>query len=237
MLPRLPAITFEYTLPVSKKKIKYKPYTVREEKILLVAAQSGEEADLANAVKEVLNNCILNEDVDVAELHLFDVEVLLTLLRIVSTSNEVEIAFEDQEDKKIYKFSLDLQEILDKNVAEAEIPEKNILLKDPVGVVMNEITLDLVMSGDLEKLNDPSEVYTLLKNLIKYVYEDEEVYNVTDVSLEEFAEFLDSFDREASDKLSSYFINMPKMKWEIKYKNSKGTEREIRFEGIADFFH
>lgn len=236
MLPKLPIATFEYTLPISKKKIHYKPYTVREEKILLIAAASDNPRDMVNAVKQVINNCIVEEDVDVVEFPLFDLEVLLLLLRIVSTSNEVELKFHDKEDDKIYDFTISLEDVISKSIAAAKPVEKVIELKDGIGVIMKELTIDVIMSGELDNLNDPEKMYDVLQGLIDSIYDKEELHKAEDASREEFTDFLDSFDKDASSKLSSYFIDLPKLSHTLTYKNTKGTEREIRLEGINDFF-
>ncbi len=91
MLPKIKSPIFEYTLPIAKEKIQYRPYTVKEEKILLFAGQSGEPNDMALAVKQVLNNCIVTKGFDIDNMSLFDLEVMIMLLRSVSTSNEVEL--------------------------------------------------------------------------------------------------------------------------------------------------
>ena len=236
MLPKIPSAVFEHTLPVTKQLIHYRPYTVREEKILLIAAASDNPRDMVNAVKQVISNCIIDEDVDVSKLHIFDLEVLLLLLRIVSTSNEVELKYQDTEDNKVYDFSVNLEDVIAESTKNITIVDSNIRLKDDIGIIMKPLTIDIMFSGDLDKLNDPNEMYSVLQNLIDKIYDEENVYIAADASAEEFVAFIDSFDKESRNKLSAYFTDMPKLHHTLKYTNSKGTSREIRLEGVTDFF-
>lgn len=236
MLPKLKTAVFEHTLCVSNRKIHYKPYTVREEKILLMASASDNPNDMVNAVKQVIGNCIVDEDILVDDLHIFDLEVLLLLLRIVSTSNEIQLRYRDSEDEKFYDFVVNLEEVIANSTKDVKIPDLKIQLNDEVGIVMKPLTIDIILSGDIEKLNDPDETYNVLKNLIDKIYDEENVYIVADADDDEFATFIDSFDKNASSKLSSYFMDLPRLSHELQYTNSKGTERRIRLEGITDFF-
>lgn len=239
-LPKLKSPTFTYTLPLSKKKIHYRPYTVKEEKILLIAMQSGEMEDIITAIKQVVKNCI-QEKIDPGTLSTFDLEVIQILLRIVSTSNEVVLSYNDNEDNsaKPYVFKINLQELLDDNIKNMKLPNKEIPLSNEYSVSMKDITIDMFMNRDLEDLDDPVKMYDVLGRTIEKVYSsknEDEVYFLKDFNSEEIAEFVDSFDKKASENLAEYFKNLPAITKTLTWTNTKGTLREIKLSGVTDFF-
>jgi hypothetical protein len=235
MLPKLEIATFETTLPILKKTIKYRPYTVREEKILLIAAQSDDNIDMVNAITQVVQNCLV-DDIDVQTLHIFDIEYMLMKLRAISSSDVIELHYLDHEDNQKYKVTASIDEILKYSVENIKIIDPKIQLTSALGIVMKPLTINLFMNGNLEDLDDPDKAYSVIKNMVEYIYDENETYNINDSSEEEFTEFMDSLTREPSQKISEYFTNIPKLHYTFKYTNSKGTERESFVEGLANFF-
>lgn len=235
MLPKIETITFDLTLPVAKTKIKYRPYTIKEEKILLLAMKSDDPDDMVKAVKQVVNNCVMTSGFDVDQLHTFDLEYLLVNLRIVSVSNELDLSFKD-DDGRIYKVVVDLPAALADIVKNADIPDKIIPLSDKIGVEMRDITIDMLMSGELEGINDPLMIYKVLPKVIAHVYDENQIYKFDDATEEEVEEFFDSFDKKATKALSTYFENIPRLHYLISYTNAEGIVRNIELNGLADFF-
>lgn len=235
MLPKIETIAFDLVLPVAKTKIKYRPYTIKEEKILLLAMKSDDTDDMIKAVKQVVNNCVITSNFDVDTIHTFDLEYLLVNLRIVSVSNELDLSFKD-EDGRTYQVVVDLPNALTEIVSNAKIPDKIIPLSDKVGVEMKDITIDMLMSGELEGINDPLLIYKVLPKVITHVYDENQIYKFDDATEEEIEEFFDSFDKKATKALSSYFESIPRLYYEISYTNAEGTVRKIELNGLADFF-
>ena len=245
-LPILKHPTFTFTLPISKQKITYRPYQAREEKILLIGLQSSETKDIIQAVKQVVSNCII-EEIDPGTLPTFDLEILMILLRMVSTSNQVELAYLDEEDGEIYKFVINLQDIIDKNIQDIKIPSREIILDEDWGVTMKYITIDMFMSNMLEDINNPDKMYEVIGRTIEKVYslKDDEIFFLQDSPQTEIDAFLASFSKAASENVAGYFENLPQITHTIQYTNKKknaageieGTKRTINLAGISDFFN
>ena len=237
-LPVLKHALFETKLPCSNKKIKYKGYTVKEEKILLIALQSNEMPDIINAIKQIITNCTMGQ-VDPGLIPIFDLEILLLLLRIVSTSNEVNLKFKDEEDEKIYEFDINLQDIVAKCGKDVVVPKRDIALNDEWGITMKHINIDMFLSNELADLDNPEKMYSVLGKCFEKIYSlknEDEVYFLKDSTQEEIDTFIDSWDKVASENVSKYFQNLPQISHTIKYTNKKGTDREIILKGVNDFF-
>ena len=234
-LPKIQAPVFTYKLPVLNRKIKYRPFTVKEEKILLMASESGAPADVYTAFQQVINNCVLDEDIDALKLHIFDMEVLFLLLRIASVGAETSFGIKDNDSGKTIQVDLDLQQVVDASVRDAVIPSKQIAINEEVGLVMKDITMDLFMDvSDADNLS-ADDAFAVIKRLIDKVYDKEEVYDLSDSSDEEVNEFLDSFQTSDMEKMYEYLYAIPRVRATIKYK-VENEEREIKLEGVADFF-
>jgi len=236
MLPKIDTATFNTFLPIAKQKIMYRPYTIKEEKILLIALKSEDTEDMVRAVKQVVNNCVLTKTFDIEVLHTFDLEFLLVHLRIVSVSNELELSFKDEEDERMYGIKLDLPTILEEMVNAIDIPDSVVMLNDTVGVEMKDITIDMLLNNDLDGINDPLRIYKVLPQLMKHVFDKDKIYKFDDAAEEEIEEFFDSFDKTATKRLSAYFEKVPRLSYTVNYTNSKGTVRTIELNGLSDFF-
>lgn len=236
MLPKIDSVTFNTTLPIQKKKITYRPYTIKEEKILLIALKSSDPQDMVNAVKQVVNNCVVSKGFNVEEIHTFDLEYLLVHLRIVSVSNILDLSFKDPEDEQVYELKIDLPTVLEEIVDNADLPENIVMLTDKIGVEMKDITIDMLLNNDLEGINDPLRIYQVLPQLMKHVFDEEKIYKFDEASEEEIEEFFDSFDKTATRRLGEYFEKVPRLHYVVSYTNSKGTVRKIELNGLADFF-
>lgn len=236
-LPKIQAPIFTYKLPVLNKKIKYRPFTVKEEKILLMASESGDPTDVYTAFQQVVNNCVLDEDVDALKLHIFDMEVLFLLLRIASVGAETTFGIIDKESGKAAQVELNLQDVVDDSVKNAVIPSKQIQITEEVGLVMKDITLDLFMGLGAGATDDISaqDAFAIIKRLIEKVYDKDNVYELEDFSDEEVNDFLDSFQSTDMEKVYEYLHAIPRVRQSVKYKVGK-EEREVTLEGVADFF-
>lgn len=234
-LPKIQAPIYTYKLPVLDKKIKYRPFTVKEEKILLMAQESGQPQDVYTAFQQVVSNCVLDEDIDGMKLHIFDVEILFLLLRIASVGGETNFNVTDKESGKSVPITLDLQEVVDNSVKNAVIPSKQIQINEEIGLVMKDVTLDLFIDVSNADNLTTTDAFAVIKRLIDKIYDKEEVYSLAEHTDEEINEFLDSFQAADMEKLYDYLYSIPRVKSTIKYKVDK-EERELALEGVSDFF-
>lgn len=237
MLPKIDSIINETELPIQKTKIKFRPYTLKEEKILLIALKSEDPDAMVAAVKQVITNCVITTPFDVEALETFDLEYLLVELRIASVSNILELKYKD-EDGQTYDINVDLPKALKDIAKNVVIPEKVIVLNEVtgVGIEMKNITIDMLLDSSFEDINDPEKIYEVLPIFMKHVFDSEQIYKFEDATKEQIEEFFDSFNREATQKLSKYFDSIPRLYYEVSYTNSKGIERIIPLNGLSDFF-
>lgn len=233
-LPKLDTPTFDYTLPVSQIPVTFRPFLVKEEKLLLV----GKEASIGqqvSAMKQVLNNVILSPDnLDMERLPSVDLEMLFIQLRAKSVQNVVELQYRDKEDNEVYKFNIDLEELeptIDPNHQnEIQLDDELIIeLRDPDIGVMTQAGMT-VNEGEL----DNEEIFKLIAGCIVKVYDKDNVYD--DFTKKEAIDFVKSFDIKRFEKLREFFDTLPKLTYELNYVNKNKNKRKIVLNGVSDFF-
>lgn len=232
-LPKITTPVFDVTIPSSKKKIKVRPMLVKEEKILLIARESGDQGDILNAIKQVVNNCIMDDDFDINKLCIFDLEFLFIRLRAISINNITRVAYKDNEDEKIYQFDINLDEV---KVIFPENIDKKIVINDETGVTLKYP--DTTLYTDTFFLNkSETELFEhLIINCIETVFDGDKVYYARDFSKEELIEFIENLDVNTFNKFREFTSNLPKVEYVIKYKNDFGNERKIVLNALNDFF-
>jgi hypothetical protein len=230
-LPKIDQPLFDVVIPSSQQKIVFRPFLVKEEKILLIAQQSGNDAEIIRAIKQILGNCIQSE-VNIDTLAIFDLEYLFLKLRAKSVNNIIKLSYKDTEDEKIYDFELNLDEI------EVNIPDQansKIEITDDVGMMMKYPTADI--TDKMGDINSEVELMTFfIVNCIDVIYDADSVYPATDYSEKEISEFLDNLDVSTFEKIRGFFESIPKLQHTIKYKNSLENDREIELTNLKDFF-
>jgi len=241
-LPKIDVPTYTIDLPLSKQKIRYRSFLVKEEKILLMAMESNDEKEILNAIKQIVNNCCL-EDIDVDNLPVLDLEFLFLNLRARSVGEIADIQYkcnntvkdENDEDKvcnNIVKLEINLLEI------QPEYDSKHtnkIELTKELGVVMKYPNFKI-----METINDENDVEKIIKiitNCVDYIYDKENIYYKKDVSDEELQEFIESLDKKQFEKIQEFFETIPKIKKNVNFKCNKCSYSEnITIEGIQNFF-
>lgn len=240
-LPKIDVPIYKITLPLSKKKIKIRPFLVKEEKLLLMAMESEDEDAALLTIKQIVNNCCLDK-MDVDDLPILDLEYIFLQLRARSVGEIIDLQYkcnnnvkeEDEEKKcgnviKLQFNALEVQPIFQKDhVSKIELTSK-------LGIMMKYPNFKL-----MEKIKDLSETEMLIKTIvgcIDYIYDDESVYYSKDVSEEELIDFVDSLTREQFAKIQQFFDTIPKLKKNLDFKCSKcGYQEELVLEGIQSFF-
>jgi len=240
MLPKLDVPYYELELPSTKRIVKYRPFLVKEEKILLMASESNEESEYVKAAKQILTNCILDEDIDVGQLPPFDVEYLFLNLRAKSVNEISEMHYtcnniiSDGDASKTcgheMKLSINLTEI------QVEMPENHstrIELTDKIGIQMKYPDLNSALGS----VNTLDEAMNLIVKSIDFIWDEDEVYSAKDKSEEELLEFIDGLTPTQFKKIEEFFEKSPKLKKDFELKCSKcGFVHTISLNGLSDFF-
>lgn len=247
-LPKIDHINFPVTLPSSKKKVRIRPYTVKEEKILLAAQASSDQDDSIEAIKQVVSNCIIG-DFDVETAPIFDVEYLFIRLRMHSVNSIVELTYTDETDLdehgigKSHDFTVDLEDV------QVRFPEghtNKIDFGNGIGAIMRYPSFETMKSvrEHLEaSISEPSRdvaiqaLFMIYGESIDLIYDDDKVYKAgLDFTQEEVMDFIDNLSSPALFKIQEFFNTIPTVYYEIQYQNSKGESKTIPLSGIADFF-
>lgn len=238
-LPKIDTPVFNLTLPFSEKKLKYRPFTVKEEKILLFGQQSRDLSQIADSVKQVVQNCVMN-DIDITDLPSFEVDYLFLKLRAISVNNVVTLKLRDEEDEKYYEVQVDLDEV---ELKSNEEHSGSFRLNDIYSVKLKYPSFNNVESVTVSQEGDSNEnigqiTFDLIGETIESVYNDDgsEVFFLKDYSKQERNEFLESLTSKNFQDIQSFLGAVPQLRHTITYEKDDGTvvERELR--GLFDFF-
>lgn len=232
MLPKVDKPLFELIIPSLEVKRKFRPFTVKDEKILLTAQQEGSEKAIVLAIKQVINNCCVEEGFDVDELATFDLEFLFLKLRARSVNNIIDVSYRDNEDEKIYDFEIDLDEV---HMIIPEDAPKIIKVNDQIGIKMKYPSVTLIDNAPAEGSASDVVEY-LIANCIDSIYDEDSVTKAKDVPQNELLEWLDDLDVEVFSSIRTFFDKLPQMYYKIEYKNSLGNTRVIELSTLSDFF-
>lgn len=235
-LPKLAAPTYELEVPSTGKKIKYRPFLVKEEKILLLAMETEDENQMANAVKTILQNCIQTPRFKVDSLALFDIEYIFLNIRGKSVGETIDLNItcpDDNETVVPIKLSLD-----DIKVQKKEGHSNIIKLTDEVSVVMKYPSMDLFVKNNIaESGSEIDDVFEIASMCIDQIVEGEDVYESSNFSKKEILEFLEGMDTKQFIQVQKFFETMPKLSHTVNIKNpNTGIDNEIVIEGLASFF-
>jgi hypothetical protein len=242
MLPKIDVPIYNVELPLTKKKIRYRPFLVKEEKLLMMAMESDDFKGVLTTIKQVANNCILDE-VDVDDLPVTDMEFLFLHLRARSVSEVVELNYKcnntvknDEGNDKTCNHIVKLDfNIFDIKPTFDEKHSNKIELSKDLGIVMRYPTFESV--EQIEDVDDIQKVFSILATCIDYIYDADNMYYAKDVTKEELIEFIDSMSREQFEKVKTFFDTMPKLKKNVEFKCGKcGYSENIEVEGIQNFF-
>ncbi len=238
-LPKLELPSYEIELPLSKKKLKYRPFVVKEQKSLLMAMESGDADSIQNVVRDILEVCTLTKDVNFDELPILDVEYFFINLRAKSVGEVVESKYrcnnliEDKMCNNIMETKIDLTEIsVDRNEdinPEIQLTENLILkMKYPeFGLIKSSVALD----------NITEVTFNMIANSIEYIYDGEQFYYAKEQSQEELLQFVEQLNQQQFGKIENFLENLPKLKKDVKLKCSKCQfEHEMNVEGLESFF-
>jgi hypothetical protein len=230
-LPKIDIPIQELTLPSTGEKIKYRPFTVKEEKILLVGQESEDVTSQVLAAKQVVNNCLI--DKDVAELAMFDLEYVLLYLRARSVNNIIDFTVRDPDTDEVVELQIDIDNI---KVTKDESHTNEVAINDDYRLFLRYPTIDEFAKLTTLDPKDPLTDYIMLVSCIDYLASDDEVHYFKDYKQEEIDDFMDGLTASSIKGITNFFETMPKLRHEIKYENSQGKEKTFVVEGLQTFF-
>lgn len=231
-LPKIDKPLFEMNVPSLNRTVKVRPFVVREEKILLTAQQSGEEKDIALAIKQVLQNCITDPTFDTDTLTTFDLEYMFLKLRARSVNNVIEVTYRDNEDQKTYDFTIDLDTV---EMMQDKVVNNKIEINEEVGIIMRYPSVTILENAP-SNLSPTDLVEFLVRSCIDQIYDSETVYPASECSEKELNSFIDSLDIETFNKIREFFESLPRLYHKIEYTNSIGNTKVIELTTLSDFF-
>ena len=236
-LPKINTPTYELTLPSNNKKIKYRPFLVREEKILILALESEDTEQITNAVVEILNECILTKGIDVTKLATFDIEYLFLNVRSKSVGETVEVNIVCPDDEKTsVEVSIDLDSI---KVQKTRGHKTTVKLDDQYSMKLKYPALNEFIGNnfDIENGNVVDKSLDMITSCIEMIYDEEESWAASDSTKQELEEFVEQLNSKQFKSIEKFFDTMPKLSHKVKVKNPvTEVESEVLLEGLASFF-
>ena len=235
-LPVANVAKYELTLPSQQKTIKFRPFLVKEEKVLLMAMESGESKEMLSAIKEIVKSCTFGEMI--AENYpMFDIEYVFLQIRSKSVGEKTKLKVLCPDDGKTYaETEIDLSKI---EVYVDDDHTNNIMIDDDrkLGVVMRYPALKDVDADTLQGDINIQKTYKMITNCIDSIYEGEKVYSRKEPSEKEIQEFVDGLTADQMKKLSAFYNSMPRLEHKVTVKNPKTeVESEVTLKGLASFF-
>lgn len=230
-LPKIDLPIGELTLPSTGEKVKYRPFTVKEEKILLVGQESNDPSTEILATKQVIGNCLLEKNVE--DLAMFDLEYVLLYLRARSVNNVINFTIKDEDTDEVVELELDIDNV---KFTENEGHTNEIKIDDTYRLFLKYPTIDQFAKFVSIDKEDPLLDYIMLVSCVDYIASEDEVHYFKDYSDEEIAAFMDSLSGDVVKGITKFFETMPKLRHEMKYTNKNGDEKTFVVEGMRSFF-
>ena len=235
-LPKINTPTFELELPSTGKKIRYRPFLVKEEKILVMAMESEDAKQITDAIVQILNDCILTRGVKVDKLSIFDIEYLFLNIRSKSVGETVEVNVTCPDDGETQvQMEIDLDSI---KVKKNKSHRNTIKLDNDLSMKLKYPSLDQFIESNFDSgMSEVSQSLSVISSCIDMIYNEEESWSASDSTEKELEEFIGQLNTKQFKQVEKFFETMPKLAHTIVVKNPKTeVESEVVLEGLASFF-
>ena len=238
-LPKINTPTYELTLPSNNKKIKYRPFLVREEKILILALESSDAKQISSSIVEIMSDCIETKNVDITKLPSFDIEYLFLNIRAKSVGETVDVIITCPDDNKTtVEATINIDDIKVKKTK----GHKNVVkLDDTYSMKLKYPSMQQFIDANFDseqELNSVSQSLQMLSTCIDMIYDNEESWDAADNSPEELNEFIEQLNTKQFKEVESFFETMPKLEHIVEVTNPKtGKASKVKLEGLASFFN
>jgi len=239
MLPKLDAPTYRIELPLSKMKIEFRPFYVKEQRNLLMAVESGDSETIQKSVHDILSNCTITSNVNIDSLPIVDVEYYFINLRARSVSEIVETRYRcnnEVDGKKCNGIMEKDINLLDVKVEKDSIIDSLIQLTDTISIKLRYPDFSYV--GDSLKYDNVNELtFNMIAKSIEYIYDGEQYYYTKEVPMQETVEFVEQLSQSQFEKIEAFFSSLPKLQQSIEMDCKKcGYHHKIDVEGLESFF-
>tara|TARA_B110000037_G_C17055539_1_gene479610 strand:- start:79 stop:801 length:723 start_codon:yes stop_codon:yes gene_type:complete len=239
MLPRIETPTYNLEIPSTKQTVRFRPFLIKEEKILLMAQQGEDVDEKIEAIKQIIRNCIV-QDINVDLLATFDIEYIFINLRSKSIGNLVDLNYthactsgDELKEEKI-SFQLDL----DKAIVEYKNGENHsnkIELTENIGMIMRYPNFNTMQQ--ISKADGFEDIVGVIAGCVEMIYQDEDIFNTSDHTISEVKDFIENLTQDQFGKINDFFEDMPEAAANCKIQCRKcGFEKDMRVSGITDFF-
>ena len=236
-LPKISTPIYDLVLPSTEKKIKYRPFLVKEEKLLVLALETEDTKEITNAVQQVLNNCIQTKGIKVDKLPTFDIEYLFLNIRAKSVGESIEVNLICPDDGVTEaKVTINVDDI---KIEKDKKHEKTIKLGNDLFMDMKYPSLSEFIKSNF----DPNEAvdmdasFELISGCVEKIYNEEEVWASEDVTNKELKDFLEGMNSSQFKQIETFFSTMPKLSHVVELKNPEtGVKSKVTLEGLASFF-
>ena len=239
-LPKINTPTYELTLPSNRKKVKYRPFLVREEKILVLALESEDQKQITDAIIQIIGDCLITKNIDVTKLPTFDIEYLFLNVRSKSVGETVEVNVTCPDDGKTkVETSINIDDI---KVVKDKNHKLIVQLDDKYSMKLKYPSLDQFIENNFDfEMAAPNEsvsaAMSMLSSCIDMIYDEEESWDASESTKEELDEFIDQLNTKQFQQVEEFFRTMPKLSHKLKVTNPQtGVESEVILEGLASFF-
>ena len=239
-LPKISTPTYELVLPSTGKTIKYRPFLVKEEKILIIALESQDTKQITNAIKQVLKDCIITRGIKVEELPTFDIEYIFLNVRGKSVDEKLNLIVTCSDGETQIPVTVYIDEI---NVQKNPEHTKDIKLDQKLVLRMKYPSLEQFIKNNFDFSNSEQSAsnieksFDIISSCIESVYNDDEAWSASDCTKKELIDFIEGMDSNQFKMIEKFFETMPKLSHTIKVKNpNTGLDEEIILEGLTSFF-
>ena len=238
-LPKVNTPTYELVLPSSGRKIKYRPFLVREEKILIMALETEDVKQITNAVIEILNHCILTRGTKIEKMSTFDIEYLFLNVRSKSVGETIDVNVTCPDDNKTsVQMTIDLDTI---KIKKDKTHKDTIKIDDNLSMKMRYPSMDQFIESNFDTSTQGDDIKTTLDMIISCIdtiYTEEESWLASESTTKELEDFVDQLNTKQFKMIEDFFATMPKLTHSVKVKNpTTGVESNVRLEGLAAFFN
>jgi len=231
VLPKIDLPLFELELPSTGEKIKYRPFSVKEEKILLIAQESNDIEQEILAAKQIVNNCLIGKDI--GDLPMFDLEYVMLCLRARSIDNAINFSIKDPDTDERVELEIDIE-----NVTITRDPNhtNKVKINDEFYLFLKYPSIDQFLQVATYDSNDPLSNYYIMISCLDKLASEEDVYDFKDYAEDDIHNFMDSMTGEVVKGIQDFFETMPKLRHELHYTNKEGKEQVFVLEGMRSFF-
>ena len=236
-LPKVNTPTYELVLPSTNKKIKYRPFLVREEKILIMALETEDAKQITSSVIEILNACILTRGIKIEKLATFDIEYLFLNVRAKSVGESIDVNVTCPDDNKTtVEVKVDIDSI---KIIKNKNHKDTVKLDDTLSLKLNYPSIEQFIENNFEssKGSEITSTLDMITSCIDMIYTDEESWNASETSKKDLEEFIEQLNTKQFRVIDRFFDTMPKVSHSITVKNPKtDVESTVVLEGLAAFF-